>query len=324
MFCGVWPVWKKPLTEYKLLNSLSITYSVVIMACFTYNMVLATAFYQHLYGKIGTGYLLSMVVLMTCDTVVKVTIVHLSVRGYDNLLKKVKDLPMYNGKNRKIQGYLLIVMILLEVCIGKYTYDTIYGYVQNFPSELESNKVYTLSKTKTEAYIYLIVNTMLSTLEMIYIPAIVILGLSITVCDLFSKLKVELIKAFDTCEIYNPELNKLSKIRRTYLRLCEIVACIDKTFRVYIVSCSVFLGSSLLNNVYYFSAGCLELKTYVINLSYNIGAFLILCVSGALVNNAVSEILWQQESIAVGCVPFACQSYVLQQPTDVNIRGVFK
>ena len=294
MFCGVWPVWKKPLSEYKLINSFSITYSTVIMACFIYNMVLATAFYQHLYGKIGMGYFLSMVVLMTCDTVVKVTIVHLSVRGYDNLLKKIEDLPMYNGKNRRIQAYLLIVMILLEVCIGKYTYDMIYGYVQNLPLELESNKLYTLSKTKTEAYIYMIVNTMLSTLEMTYIPTIVILGLNITVCDSFSKLKVELIKAFDTCEIYNPEMNKSTNIRRTYLHLCDIAACTDETFRIYIVSCSVFLGSSLLNNVYYFSAGCLELETYVINLSYNIGAFLILCVGGALVNNAVGEILWQK------------------------------
>ena len=134
-------MWKKPLTDYKLLNSFSITYSTVIMACFLYNMVLAVVWYKQLYGNIGTGYLLSMVVLMTCDTVVKVTIVHLSVRGYDNLLKKVQYIPMYNGKNRRIQGYLLIVMILLEICIGKYTYDAIYGYVQNFPSELESNKI---------------------------------------------------------------------------------------------------------------------------------------------------------------------------------------
>ena len=241
MFCGVWPVWKKPLADYKLLNSFSITYSTVIMACFLYNMVLAVVWYKQLYGNIGTGYFLSMVVLMTCNTVVKVTIVHLSIRGYDNLLKKVEDLPMYNGKNRRIQGYLFIVMILLEICIEKYTYDAIYGYVQNFPSELESNRFYTLSKINAEAYIYLIVSTMLSTLEMTYIPAIVILGLSITVCDAFDKLKVELLKVFDTCEIYNPELNMLTKIRRTFLRLCEIIACIDKTFRVYIVSCSVFL-----------------------------------------------------------------------------------
>ena len=211
---------------------------------------------------------------------------------------------MFNGKNRRIQVYLLIVMILLEVCIGNYTYDIMYNYVENLPLQLESNKIYTLSKTKVEAYISLIVDTMFSSiLEMIYIPTIVILGLSITVCDAFRKLKLELLKEFDLYEIYNPELNKLTKFRRTYLHLCEIVACIDETFRIYIASCSVFLGSSLLNTIYYFSAGCVELEAYVINLLYHVGAFLILCVSGALVNNSVSKILWPQECIPVGCIP---------------------
>ena len=156
MFCGVWPVWKKPLAKYKLLNSLSITYSAVIMACFLYNTATAIVWYQQVFGNIGTAYLLSIIVLTTCDTVIKVNIIYISFRGYNNLLKKVQDLPMYNGKTRRIQGYLLIVVILLEVCVGNYAYDVIYDYVKNLPLQLESSKLYTLSKTKAETIIYLV------------------------------------------------------------------------------------------------------------------------------------------------------------------------
>ena len=296
MFCGVWPVWKKPLAKYKLLNSLSITYCAVIMACFLYNMVLAVVWYQQVYGNMGTAYLLSIIVLTTCDTIIKVNIIYISFRGYDNLLTKVQELPMYNGKNRKIQCYLVIVMILLEVCVGNYAYDLMYDYVKNLPLQLELSKLYTLSKTKTETVIYLIVNTLLSTLEMIYIPTVVILGLSITVGDAFRKLKVDLLKYIDSNEMYNSEFNYLPEIRRRYLQLCDIVTCIDETFRIYMVFCCIFLGCSLLDNIYYFSAGCNDLRSYIVNLLYKLGSFLILCIAGALINDEVSEIFGADNS----------------------------
>ena len=289
MFCGVWPVWKKPLAKYKILNSLIIIYSAVIMACFLYNMMSVVLWYQQVFRDIGTAYLISIIVLITCDTVIKVNIIYISFRGYDNLFKKVQDLPMYNGKNRKIQGYLLIVMILLEVCVGNYAYDLIYDYVRDLQLQLELNKLHTLSKTEAETFIYLTVNTLLSTLEMIYIPNVVILGLAITVWDAFRKLSVDLLKYLDSNEIYNSEFNYLSEIRQRYLQLCDIVTCIDKTFRINMVFGCIFLGSSLLNNIYYFSAGCFEVRSYIVNLLYNLGSFLILCIAGALFNDVVSK-----------------------------------
>ena len=125
---------------------------------------------------------------------------------------------------------------------------------------------------------------------MIYIPTVIILGLSITVWDAFRKLKADLLKYLDSNEIYNSESNNLPEIRRRYLQLCDVVTCIDKTFQIYMVFCCIFLGCSLLNNIYYFSAGCTDPRSYIINLFYNLGSFLILCISGALVNDVVSEI----------------------------------
>ena len=280
---GVWPLWKRPFKKYKIKNITVAVYNLLLILLWTLYCI-QNIRYRILDDSDVLGLSFIIVFLQSiCEFILKLSIVHISIWKYDKLLQSLLSLRKFRVDNKRLIIILLLITLLFvsfQLVFTSWWLSMLINdnMLQIFVNATDVEKY--ISAASLVLYTYPNIN---------FIPLIIILGFSLAVQDEFRNLQTQLSKATASKEIYNIE-NIFHILKLKFEKICDVVICIDETFRHYIAMCSVNVGVFLFVAIYNKTSSCFPTATFVATMTLNALSVLTLYISGTLVNKAVSKV----------------------------------
>ena len=281
---GVWPLWKRPFMKFKIKNIIVVVYNLLFTLLWTWYCV-QNIRYRILDDNDVLG--LSFIIVFfqsICEFLLKISIVHISIWKYDKLLQSLLSLRKFRDDNKR----LIIILLLITLLYVSFQLLFTLWWLSMLINDNILQLIF-VDATDVEKYISAASLVLYTYPNINFIPLIIILGLSLVVQDEFRNLQTQLSKATASKEIYNIE-NIFHTLKLKFEKICDVVICIDETFRYYIAMCSVNVGVFLFVAIYNKASSCYPTTTFAATMTLNILSVLTLCIGGTLVNKVVSKV----------------------------------
>ena len=227
-----------------------------------------------------------LITLLTLVPLLKLSVLHMSLFKSDQFLNSIKTFIGFLKQRIKIKIYLVIASLFFETITLCIFFEKLGG----ISLILEKYSPSSITGTDTEIYTYIIVTLFNYLLEISKIPIICILGLSLIVREEFHNLQSEIYEAINSDHLYNSTEDIFGSFKQKCKDISNAVICIDNTFRYYIIVISFDIGVEVSSAIYHRYAGCTRSDMFPVSLMVNFCVFLVLCISGAILQDAVSKI----------------------------------
>ena len=274
---GVWPVLIKPFQKHLKINIICATCTCILIILRS----LSIGTNVMIYGKSTTRTFVVFLLTLISDVLASMSILHICIFKYDKLLSRLSLLAKYQNGNIKIKIFLWIATVAVQGSLGFVTYN----FSIQFTTEAFIK--YSFSGTNTEAWILMVLYLFGCTINIFFIPVLIILGLSLIIRKQFNILQSQLSESVVSKEVYRDETS-FNSFKLNFEEICDTVACLDETFKYYILISLTGTGIFILSDIYNQAVGCISLKTFVAYTVLDCFALLCLSVSGAVISQAVS------------------------------------